>query len=444
MISTKEAQNKALELAGIERPEEIFKPQGQVNFYIKEQPIFYDENELWWIWDKEHLRWKISNEIDILNHIESITGEDIITPKNRVLILNSLKQECRKNKPKEINPSWIQFKDKIVDITTGNIFPASPDYFVTNPIPYSLHPENFELTPNIDRIFEQWVGKEYVQTLHEIIAYTLIPDYPIHRLFCLIGSGMNGKSCFLKMLKKFVGRENVTTTELDRLTNSRFEVTRLHKKLVCLMGETNFTEMKQTAIIKSLTGQDEIPYEYKRKTPFSDVNYAKLIIATNNLPSTTDKTIGWYRRWCIIDFPNTFSEKKDILSEIPEEEYESLALRCTFILRNLIVNKEFHNEGSIEERMKKYEEKSNPIDKFLKEFTIEGSMSDCIQKWEFEKRLNEWLTENRFRSMGDKSIVKHMKDKGIEQDRMYVDWYNEGNLTKKRLRCWVGIRWKDK
>jgi len=187
----------------------------------------------------------------------------------------------------------------------------------------------------MDRIFEEWVGKDYVKTLYEIIAYCLLPDYPINRLFCFVGSGMNGKSKFLELVRRFVGANNVCSTELDTLIASRFEITRLHKKLICQMGETNFNEMNKTSIIKKLTGGDLIGFEYKNKNPFEEKNYAKIIIATNNLPTTTDKTIGFYRRWLIIDFPNQFSEKKDILAEIPDEEYESLALKCVGILNNL-------------------------------------------------------------------------------------------------------------
>ena len=94
-------------------------------------------------------------------------------------------------------------------------------------------------TPVIDKIFNEWVGEKYIKTLYEIIAYCLISDYPIHRLFCLIGAGLNGKGCFLRLLSKFIGEDNITSTELDVLLSSRFEVTRLHKKLVCMMGETN-------------------------------------------------------------------------------------------------------------------------------------------------------------------------------------------------------------
>ncbi|RPI76005.1 MAG: hypothetical protein EHM47_00780, partial [Ignavibacteriales bacterium] len=421
-------------------PEEIFKSQGQVKFYLTEQPIFYDINSLWWIWNKEEYKWNITDEVDILNHIEKITGEDIITPKNRTLIINSLKQECRKSIPNPIKPTWIQFKDEIFDIKTGERFKAIPDYFVTNPIPYKMHNNNFELTPTMDKIFEEWVGKDYVKTLYEVIAYCLLPSYPIHRLFCFVGGGMNGKSKFLELLRKFVGETNCCSTELDTLINSRFEITRLHKKLLCQMGETNFNEMNKTSIIKKLTGGDLIGFEYKNKNPFEEKNYAKIIIATNNLPTTTDKTIGFYRRWLIIDFPNQFSEQKDILLDIPEEEYECLALKCTGILNDLLKNRTFHKEGSVEDRMNKYESKSDFLQKFLDDFTTSEPNLD-ITKADFSKKFSAWCFENRHRQMAENTLGKKMKDKGIETGRRYVDWLYDGKGGQ--LWVWMGLKWKD-
>jgi hypothetical protein len=274
----------------------IFSRQGQVQTFSEEQPFFYDKGGLWWFWNKKEFKWEIIDEVDILNTIEEVNGLDIISSKSRNEILNSLKQKGRKNIPLPFKETWVQFKDQIFDIKTGEKFKASSKYFTTNPIPYQLNENNFENTPVMDRILEEWVGKDYVKTLYEIIAYSLLPSYPINRLFCFVGAGMNGKSCFLNLLRKFIGTSNICTTELDLLLGSRFEVTKLHKKLVCVMGETNFNEMKNTSILKRLTGGDLIGFEYKNKNPFEDLNYAKIIIATNNLPATNDKSIGFSRR----------------------------------------------------------------------------------------------------------------------------------------------------
>lgn len=416
----------------------LFTTKGQVETFNKIQPLFYDKSGLWWLWNLENKAWELVDEIDILNMIKDTTGEDTVSSKNRTEILNALKQEGRKNIPKPIQPTWIQFKDEVVDILTGKRFSSTPKYFATNPIPWKLNDDNFEQTPTMDKIFEEWVGKKYIKTLYEIIAYCLLPDYPIHRLFCFIGAGLNGKSKFLELLRNFIGGENVTSTELDTLINSRFEVTRLHKKLVCQLGETDFNEMSKTSIIKKLTGGDLIGFEYKNKTPFEEHNYAKILISTNNLPTTTDKTLGFYRRWLIIDFPNTFSEKIDILETIPKEEYECLALKSLSILKDLLKNRRFHNEGSVEDRMEKYEAKSDFLQKFLDEFTKE-SIGNFISKAEFHKKFKGWCNENRHREIAENTLGKKMKEKNIETGQKYAEWLYDGKGGQ--MRVWLDLQW---
>jgi len=406
--------------------------------FIEILPVYYDDSGLWWIWNKHKHKWELKDDITILNLIDETSSADVINSKQRQEIINSLKQIGRRNKPKEIKKSWIQFKDKIIDIETGEKFDASPEYFVTNPIPHKLGSKPD--TPIMDKIFEEWVGPDYVKTLYEILAYSLISDYPIHRLFCFYGSGLNGKSCYLRLLKKFVGDENCAASELDILLKSRFEITRLYKKLVCQMGETNFGELNKTSVLKKLTGQDTIGFEYKNKTPFEGFNYAKILISTNNLPPTTDKTLGFYRRWLIIDFPNQFDEKKDILATIPDKEYESLSLKCVNLLIDLLKKREFSNEGDIEDRIRRYEDRSDPLQKFLDE-NVNEDVEGHIWKGEFYKKLCGWLKENRFREIAENTIGRRMKEKGFEQKQIYADWFNDGKGGN--VRAWIGLKWKE-
>jgi P4 family phage/plasmid primase-like protien len=400
---------------------------------LKVMPLHYDKAGLWWMWHSGKCKWELIDEVDLMNRVTYSSYANTINSRERGEILQALKQTSRAIKPKDAPISWIQFDSEVIDIETGLRFEATPEYFLTNPIPFKLGKKTE--TPKIDEIFEQWVGKDYVLLLKQIMAYCLLRDYPIHRIFCFIGSGMNGKSCYLNMLRKFIGEDNVCSTELDTLIASRFEITRVHKKLACQMGETNFNEMSKTSTLKKLSGNDLIGFEYKNKNPFDDKNYAKILIATNNLPTTTDKTIGFYRRWLIIDFPNKFSEKKDILSDIPETEYENLSMQLVGILIDLIKNREFSNEGSIEDRQKKYEDHSNPLEKFMREFVVEDYESH-IWKWEFEQKLNDWCKENRFRELSDVVIGKKMKELGILQQQIT----NPDNM--KKWRGWVGLAWK--
>jgi len=404
------------------------------------QPCYYDKARNWWLWNRPQTKWERVDETDILNAIETQATINTVNSKEKNEMLEALKQESRKDAPAKIKPTWIQFKNTIYDIKTGEERRAMPCWFVTNPIPYELHEKRYIETPKIDQIFEEWVGKENVKKLYEIIAYCMLPDYPIHRIFCFIGSGMNGKSKYLELLRKFIGEDNCCSTELDTLLNSRFEVTRLHKKLVCQMGETNFGEISKTSMLKKLSGGDLIGFEYKGKDLFDEFNYAKLIIATNNLPATTDKTVGFYRRWMIIDFPNQFTEEKDILAEIPEEEYRCLAIKCSMILKDLIDQRKFTNEGTIEERMEQYESKSNFIESFLKEHTA-NDFNEYITCADFYKKFLAWSKENRHREMSETSVGLAVKKMGIEQEKKYFNWMYDGKGGQARV--WAGIKWKN-
>jgi P4 family phage/plasmid primase-like protien len=329
------------------------------------QPYFYDKNGLFWFWQSDEYKWEIVDEVDLMNSIDESLNfyGATINPKIKANYIEAFKRIGRLHTPKAPPKEWVQFKSKVFDIKTGKIMDATAEYFFCNPIPWKIGDSTD--TPTIDKLFREWVGEEYVATLYEIISYCCYPDYPIHLLFSLTGTGRNGKSQFQRLIVLFVGVDNTCSTELDVLLDSRFESVKLYKKLVCSMGETNFGVINKTSLLKKLTGQDLIGYEFKNKKPFDDYNYAKILINSNSLPSSEDTSEGFYRRWLIIDFPNQFPEGKSITDSIPLVEFENLARKVTEILPKLIDKASFSNQGTIEQRREKYIKASNPLMFFI-------------------------------------------------------------------------------
>ena len=345
-----------------------FDPLSNVEMFYDQQPFFYDKSKIFWMWDNKECKYDIVDEIDIMNSIEDALGlyGQTIGSKLKAEYLEAFKRFGRKNIPKETPLKWIQFKNKAYSLNTQKIYDVTPDYFFTNPIPWELG--TMEDTPVMDKLFKEWVGEKYVQDLYEVIAYCCYRSYPIQTMVCLYGHGRNGKSQYLKIADKFLGLKNICSTELDLLTgtnSSRFEIFKLYKKLACMLGETNFGILSSTSMLKKLVGGDVIGFEKKGKDPFDEYNYAKIIIASNSLPSTDDSSDGFMRRWNIIDFPNEFPEGKDIISSIPEVEYNNLAKKISRILVNLIDKGKFHNQGTIENRKERYMMASNPLPIFI-------------------------------------------------------------------------------
>lgn len=384
-----------------------------VREFLKEQPIYYDKSMLWWMWNKKNTAWELTDEIEILNLITAwanLFGDSNI--KYRKEILEAFKQEGRKVRPKELPKEFIQFNNKIFNIKTKEIMNASSEYFCVNPIPWDIGAT--EETPTLDALFEQWVGKDNVKQLYEILAYCCYPDYPLHHIFCMVGSGRNGKSKYLGVGETFLGIRNLCATELDTLLNNRFESFKLYKKLACFMGETNFNKISNTSLLKKLSGQDLIGFEAKNKTPFDDKNYAKLIISSNGLPPSDDNSDGFYRRWIIIRFPNEFQEGKDILQTIPLEEYNNLARKVCNILPELLDRGLFTNQGTIEERKQRYIENSNPLEQFIKEECIVGEQ-EHIRYMTLFGVYNRWLTHKKMREIKGKEFTRSLLSEGYEK-----------------------------
>jgi len=398
---------------------QIFSRRGQIESFWKEQPFYYDKSKIFWLWNKEDRRWLLSDEIEYLNAIQEILGAETIDSKTRTELVEGFKQIGRKHKPKDIKKSWVQFKHKIFCVETNKSFEATPEYFVTNPIPWNVG-ENEE-TPMMDKYFIEWVGEENKKSLYEFIAYSISLNKFMQRIFAFCGGGSNGKGTLIKLIYKFLGQENCVSSEVKQLSEDRFEPAVLFRKLLCVMGEVSYDDLKNTNMLKKLGGEDRISFQFKGKTPFTDENTATCVCLTNSLPTTPDKSIGFYRKWKLEDFPNQFKElNKDLIEEIPNVEFENLAKKSLRILKELYETKKFHGEGDFEKRRKRYEERSNPVIHFVEEYCKE-ILGENISLREFTNLCNEYLKSKHLRIMNAKQIGKVLRDEGFTVGPRKID-----------------------
>jgi putative DNA primase/helicase len=388
--------------------------------FIDNNPLWYDRAQLWWSWSHTKKIYEQIDETDLLIMIDQAVRRNNLRSNVKAEILEAFKRAARKKNPQEPPKTWVQFGKEIYDCLTGEKIEPRSSYFMTNAIPYSVGES--EETPNIDLLLSSW-GGEYALTLKQLIAYCCLRDYPLHRIFLLIGSGSNGKGTYLRLLNKFIGTENVASTEMDLLISNQFHITKLHKKLCCQMSETNFQALKNTSMLKRLSGGDLVGYEYKNKLPFDDYNYAKIIIATNSLPVTHDKTDGFYRRWIIVDFKNQFSEKTDPLINISDSELSSLSRWCLNAIRSLLTNREFDKEGSIADRKERYESRSNPLQAFLEE-NYDKDANEMVEASDFYDHLSSWLQNRGHRVLTYQVVRNMMKEEGYEYDRNRLGRYD--------------------
>ncbi len=374
---------------------------GYIDHIIEKTPIYYDTAHNYWMWDIEEGYYKMVDETDLLLTIlREIADPSIIKSRFKQELLEAIRLRGRDIKVKDVPSYWIHVKNGVIDVKTNDVFSSSPEYLFTEPIPHNI--SQSEETPTIDKLFSEWVAQDKIPLLYEICAYCLYNGYPIHRMFILVGRGRNGKGQYRDIIVRLVGVKNRTASTLEQLMNSRFESARLQYKKICTMGEINYTLIERTAILKMLSGGDPIPAERKNKEPYEFVNTAKMLINTNSIPSTADKTDAWYSRCLSIEFPNQFQKGKDIIDTIPDTEYDNLLTKCVRILRELLERGEFTNEGNIQDKEREYERLSNPLTQFIQTY-CEKNPDYVEAAWRVLEQYEKFCSEKGYKKPSSKT-----------------------------------------
>lgn len=333
----------------------------------------------------------------------------------------------------------IVLENGVYVLETGELERHNAFYHAKSRVPVKYDPE--AECPAIDKFFREIVGSEDVPKLYELIGYCLLKDFPIARIVILTGEGENGKSTFLRLIDNFLGSENTASVSLQRLSEDGFRTAQLFNKMANICADIPATPIKDTGILKLITGQDPLTAEFKYQNPFEFYNYAKPIFSCNQVPAAWDDTRALHRRMVVIDFPNTFasSDPKTDINLIEKlttpEELSGLFNRAIEGLTRLLEQKGFSNEKPPEVKRIDYMKRSNPVQYF----------AVCY----VEKDPDGWITKSEFydyytRLCESLGAIPQASNKFTMNVRRYLPYTYEGQKTISgvKTRIWRGIRVK--
>jgi len=327
------------------------------------------------------------------------------------------------------NYDIVVVKNGVVELSTGKVYQHSKDYKATIAVPVAYLAE--AKCPGIDKFISEVVEPDDIPLLYEIPAWCLTPYSGIQRLVILLGEGANGKTVYLEMLRRFLGRDNCTAYSLQSLTTNRFAIAGLYGKLANISPELPSSALRQAGPLKTLTGGDTIEGEKKFKDSFNFVNTAKMVFATNMPPEITEDTLAVWRRFVVVDFPFKFvgdAADKNLLSKLTaEQELSGLLNKALEGLARLKRNGDFTYTRTIEDTRSKYLLASNPAAAFIEDY-CEFDVWSTITKRALYEAFMEFCKENKLPGMAMKAFGHKIK-------RAY-------NLAEERD-SWRGIKVKN-
>jgi putative DNA primase/helicase len=160
---------------------------------------------------------------------------------------------------------------------------------------------------------------EIIGYIQRAVGYTLTGSTAEQALFLLYGSGANGKSVLLGIIRALQD-EYGTVTQSRTFTTDRGEIS---NDIAALAGvrfvsasENSSDTILDESTIKQLTGGEEVSARFLHQEFFTFLPKFKIWWSFNHPPAISDMTISIWRRIKIIPFTET----------IPEEEWDKQLL----------------------------------------------------------------------------------------------------------------------
>ena len=312
----------------------------------------------------------------------------------------------------------LNLKNGIYNIQTKAFQPHSKYFHWTIQQPINYDPE--AKCPHILEFLHDLFNEDEIQFIIEWLAYCCLPNADPDKILFFYGSGGNGKSTVLNVFKAFLGLENITNMSLRDLTDDKFSRAHLYGKLANICGDIDNHVINNTGIIKSLTGSEDIYAQFKGVDGFSFQSFAKLMYSANDLPMSTDKTEGYFRRLFILPFEKKVPEEKKIPMNVLLKKLTTstelsglLNLVITAIHKLKANNYKFTIPESAERALEEYKNKHDKVAQFIDEECLQDVKKKVTLKHFYHAYVDWCKIENNIMPEQKRKVKEKLLQKGF-------------------------------
>ncbi len=328
------------------------------------------------------------------------------------------------------DPYIINLKNTRLNVRTGALLQFTPEAIEFDRIPVTYDPTayNADLDKMLNRVFRG--DQEVIDLFGEMVGYCLVKECKYNKAFMFFGSGSNGKSTILDLIKKMIGEANCSAIELDKLTE-RFNIAVLEHKLVNIGDDINNKPIRDTGTIKTLFSGNALLAENKGERPFTFKPYAKHIFSCNELPHYQDKSEGMYRRLTFIPFLAKFTSKDPDYDPLIEEKiFTPVALSYLLNLaidgiHRLMKNGAFTEPEIVKKALEDYKVQNSTVLSWVEDVGYKKEDLLLKPQKEFYSEFKDWCTISGVKNIPTKNtFYKEIKTKynfTVKQDRISKD-----------------------
>jgi putative DNA primase/helicase len=212
----------------------------------------------------------------------------------------------------------------VLDLRTGKLRAADPQDYMTRQAPVTF--DAAAECPTFKSFLSSITAgrQDLMDYIRRIIGYGLTGETTEQCLFFFYGSGANGKSTLLNVIKELLGSDYCKQTPSETLMarakggGATSDVARLDGVRIALSNEVEEGSRLGESTVKQLTGSDPVAARFLYKEYFEFVPQFKVIIAGNHHPVIRGDDTGIWRRLQLVPFEVTIPlEERD--QALPEK-----------------------------------------------------------------------------------------------------------------------------
>lgn len=208
----------------------------------------------------------------------------------------------------------VNVRNGVLNLRDFTVTEHKPDFLMTRMLGTSMSespkkPEKW--LAFLNQIFSG--DKELIRYIQKALGYSLSGDTSEQCAFFLYGTGRNGKSTFLEVVRKIMG-DYATNIQPESImvksstNNANSDIARLKGARLVTSAEPNEGMRLNEGLLKQLTGDDMITARKLYGDEFEFRPEFKLWMATNHKPTIRGTDLGIWRRIHIIPFSVTIPE----------------------------------------------------------------------------------------------------------------------------------------
>ena len=265
---------------------------------------------------------------------------------------------------------------------------------------------------------------DLIEFVHRFIGYSLTGSTQEQVFSMCYGTGSNGKSVFLNIVRGLMG-SYATNTSFSTFETSRIPGNKIPNDIAALVGKRLVTvsEVQEgckwnEGLVKSVTGEDPISARFLHQEYFTYTPQFKLWLAVNHKPISTDTSDAFWRRLHLIPFLNNFKgQKRD--NDLPRKlkaEYSGILAWAVNGCQKWL-EKGLDPPDTVTAATEEYRREEDIIQSYLDERTDRNDDAKISAQRLYED-YKEWCEKNGAKPWSGARFGRRLGEKGFERGKL--------------------------